>query len=474
MNPGVATHQTSQDSKDGHDDPGTQGASGSGGVSGDAFGGTQDIRDIGRSSGPSSHGEQNGRTSNPGTNHGRQKHGQKYIIPTCDDGELIYDQENMNASLSVPASPMELNSSPVFQALDKKPMISGDGVEKLFFQTLRWLGRGASGTVDEVLLHGSISSMARKVVSCRTPSQYDRLRTEIFIMKRMQHPHIVRFVAAYRSNHSTYTILMNPAADYSLFSMLQARPSRSAVGDESWKWFSCLVSGLNYMHSQNTIHGNIKPANILVKNNLVYITDFGLSRCLLSDLRGSSSQNSTSLYSADPGIITARYAAPEMHRVVREKSSDIFSLGCVFLELLTWLLSEFTARSHFDQQAIQYNVLRGIPYSQNMENVVSWCSVLRRSAEQCSERNHSLRVLQLIQSMLTVHPKQRPTIVALQHVLTPQLCCLTRELEPPAAFADMILQPIVHSISYNFESLETTTSIRAEWSQEPRTKLGDP
>jgi serine/threonine protein kinase len=37
--------------------------------------------------------------------------------------------------------------------------------------------------------------------------------------------------------------------------------------EDAMRYFTMIVVGLNYLHSQNFVHGNLKPSNIVVFKN---------------------------------------------------------------------------------------------------------------------------------------------------------------------------------------------------------------
>lgn len=92
--------------------------------------------------------------------------------------------------------------------------------------------------------------------------------------------------------------------------------------------FVCLSQGLEYLHRLGIRHGDIKPANILVdESGSVLFTGFS-----------NSSTQDDQTYRVD--AFTHRYAAPEVaYFATAIQSSDVYSLGCIFLEIAT-LLSE--------------------------------------------------------------------------------------------------------------------------------------
>lgn len=152
---------------------------------------------------------------------------------------------------------------------------------------------------------------------------------------------------------------MSPVADCNLKQYLQHAETSSdpIVPVRLRKWFGCLATALQYLHSIKIRHRDIKPDNILVHGRRVLLVDFELSL----DWKDLAQSTTT----ADCGK-TPLYAAPEviLHKK-RNSSSDIWSLGCVFLEMATVIKGRrisdmrelFTSQA---ENAIFYNNQRGI------------------------------------------------------------------------------------------------------------------
>ena len=172
------------------------------------------------------------------------------------------------------------------------------------------------------------------------------------------------------------------------------------------RWFACLSAALKYLHDTGVRHKDIKPANIVIDSSgSALLTDFGISR-----LFPPGTEHDTN----DQWLHTPEYASPEMMKGKHERRSDpsdVFSLGCVFVEMATVLLrndlEEFSNfRSDFGAQEGH------IKYYKSLPNVYKWishgCARPEAPNKESPTNSAIFRVLPAIQDMLAETPKQRP------------------------------------------------------------------
>jgi mitogen-activated protein kinase 1/3 len=122
-----------------------------------------------------------------------------------------------------------------------------------------------------------------------------------------------------------------------------------------------LVIGLNYIHSAGIYHRDLKPANCLMMSDFsVKIADFGLARAVgeKKERSSGSGENGPKVSRCLTGHVATRwYRAPELILMADDYDGavDIWSLGCIFAELLGMLKETrvedrsplFTSRSCF-------------------------------------------------------------------------------------------------------------------------------
>ncbi|KAJ6260422.1 Ankyrin-1 [Drechslerella dactyloides] len=237
--------------------------------------------------------------------------------------------------------------------------------EPLPFKSKGPLGAGGFGAVDKVVSTVSGREYARKrlprgVVAKgsggagpKAKEHMKAFRAELEVLKRLRHRHVVEYVGSYTDTQHL-GIIMAPVADGNLAWFLDAITADDKNAKNSTSsltssieftspaekrallrsFFGCLASALDYLHSSQIRHKDIKPQNILVMAGTgVLLTDFGLSLDW-GDLSRSTTKGV-------PAALTPRYAAPEVaEHEPRGTSADIWSLGCVFLEMVTVLKGE--------------------------------------------------------------------------------------------------------------------------------------
>jgi len=203
--------------------------------------------------------------------------------------------------------------------------------DPLSFETKRYLGSGAYGVVDEVLSPVSQKVYARKRIRRGRGTQEGMklFEKEIEIMKRIKHHHIVELIGSY-TDPTYVALIMSPIADCNLAEFFSLVPDSIDNNSSLRSFFGCLSAALVYLHDTRIRHKDLKPTNILVKGKSVLLTDFGISYDWI-DLSQSTTQN--------PIVaVSPIYCAPEVaDHEPRNSLSDIWSLGCVFLEMVTVL-----------------------------------------------------------------------------------------------------------------------------------------
>lgn len=133
---------------------------------------------------------------------------------------------------------------------------------------------------------------------------------------------------------------MEPLADCDLEAFLHDYSSKPHTKPQHiiiWRWLLCLSNTLAFIHAQGIRHKDTKPRNILVEGGEVIFADFGSSHAFLDS---EDSRTEGPAY----GHTKVYCAAEVVEHQKRNRSADIFSLGCVFSELAVWLVG----RSGFD------------------------------------------------------------------------------------------------------------------------------
>ena len=194
------------------------------------------------------------------------------------------------------------------------------------------IGVGSYGRVYKVLKKDkyyvlkeiplNLSSAAEKINS---------VQNEAEILSSLNNKYIVKFYESFKMNQNIY-IIMEYCDNGDLCTFLnkvkKTRKDENYYLDEDfvWKLFIQMSIGLFFIHSKKIIHRDIKTINIFLTKNLdAKIGDLGVAK-ILEDTNH-----------ANTFIGTPYYVSPEMckNKPYNEKS-DIWALGCILYELLTF------------------------------------------------------------------------------------------------------------------------------------------
>jgi serine/threonine protein kinase len=317
--------------------------------------------------------------------------------------------------------------------------------------------QGSYGMVQRVRDASTNEYYARKEQTSVNARKH--LQREIDRLKKLQHRHVVQFVKSYQRGNR-FGLLLKPAATTDLERLLvryhknghdyerdsdDQRRDRTLLFPIILTAFGCLSRGLAHIHASRIRHKDIKPANILFEKALMpelsarfLWADFGLAYDF--GHAGNSRTRSKSRYSP-------RYAAPEilaMSKIVAHtkaakpegwkpseedsddseasyeelaeldeeakpnttpwhgRSSDIFSFGCVFLEILSVLVGEPPPMS----KAGEFQALA--PFGRNIDKMEQWAE---KQCKNLKKEHRPLRVLFMLgQRMIKAVPEERPVI----------------------------------------------------------------
>lgn len=195
-----------------------------------------------------------------------------------------------------------------------------------------------------------------------------------------------------------FALIMSPVGDCNLleyYSIALNNPDKSSL---LRSYFGCLANALQYIHSIKIRHRDIKPHNILVRGDRVFLTDFGIAL--------DWEELSRSTTTADSGK-TWLYAAPEVAKYEkRNTAADVWSLGCVFMEMATILKGQpiSAMRKFFEEESGNYR------FYTNISRLTSWADNCRQLG---SEKDDV--VFDWILLMLEEDPEKRPTAATLHH-----------------------------------------------------------
>jgi protein-L-isoaspartate(D-aspartate) O-methyltransferase len=287
--------------------------------------------------------------------------------------------DNKNPPMPVPIPP-QANQTPLsLKPFNDKYHYVLEGNKK------KRLGAGGFGQVFLMQNVTTKQLIAMKLIAVKTLAEAQAVLNEGILGLKLSHKNILAYsdIFLHESEDISGEWLVCFATEYCEKGDLRRAINYSAISNkELLRFLKDICDGLLYLHKQNIVHRDLKPDNVLVaQDGTAKIADMGLGKFKL--------QTYLTTYCGTP-----LYTAPEVSTQKYTEKADIWSLGCIFLELL----SRDNALSNFcgsDPVSLQQNIKQP-----------SFSSRLKTSLEKYNIGNWSSRIVQ----MVSLDPKDRPDI----------------------------------------------------------------
>eukprot|EP00744_Colponema_vietnamica_P004893 GILI01007245.1.p1 GENE.GILI01007245.1~~GILI01007245.1.p1 ORF type:complete len:945 (+),score=189.72 GILI01007245.1:317-3151(+) len=202
------------------------------------------------------------------------------------------------------------------------------------------LGKGAFGAVYQAMnvMSGELLAIKQLPIAVDVTAHTLRgIEREIAINSSLPtHVNCVQYLGVQSTQRNIY-IVMEHVSGGSIQSLLQ---SVGQFHEKTMRSYSNMIlKGLQHLHKNNVVHQDIKGANVLIdEKGVAKIADFGCSKDLSTSHQGGASSiggeggASSTFHNAG----TPLWMAPEVCRGENAtKSSDIWSFGCLLLEMVT-------------------------------------------------------------------------------------------------------------------------------------------
>ena len=266
----------------------------------------------------------------------------------------------------------------------------------------------SSSIVDQVVSKATGKVYARKRINRAKRFGHDThaqktYENEIKVLSKIAgDDHLIKVSATY-TDKKYLVMLLEPVADQNLKQYMNKGPLDSMAEQNRFRtYFGCLAHTIRFLHdsSMETLHKDIKPENILLKDGHLILTDFGTAFDW-----SSTGQSMTASNAADHR--TPRYQSPEVATSNKfHRSSDIWSLGVVFLEMVTVLRGK--SINEMDEH-LQNNGHRHTEIHLNLDAALSWFEQLQRRERGSPIDNEPIS---WIKRMLDREHFNRPTAAA--------------------------------------------------------------
>lgn len=199
------------------------------------------------------------------------------------------------------------------------------------YRMMQLLGRGGASEVwqaEDSQQHRQVAVKILPIVAASNQRYLQDFEQEAQAVTTLAHPHILPLL-----DFGQQQISQNEIATYLVMPLLAGGSLRERIqqangplpADEALRYLQQAASALDYAHSRNVLHRNIQPASMLLQQDSLFLTDFGIVKMLLGSTPGRT----------QAGTGAPEYMAPEQAQWQTEAASDLYSLAIIAYQLFT-------------------------------------------------------------------------------------------------------------------------------------------
>ncbi|KAJ1867777.1 Protein kinase of the Mitotic Exit Network [Coemansia sp. RSA 989] len=240
---------------------------------------------------------------------------------------LATPPESAKDTLEKPASVLQTPQRKVKAPAKERLTVYSESAQRLTnYQLGNCIGRGQFGAVYRALdlETGEMVAVKQIPLAGQDAESMNDVMQEVELLKSLANPRVVRYYGFVKTD-THLNLVMEYVENGSLSATLKsfgAFPERLVLA-----YAVKIIEGLVYLHRRDVVHCDLKACNILTtKNGNTKLTDFGVSLNLKLRRPGDESVVAGTPYWMAPEIIQLEGACT---------ASDIWSLGCTIIELLT-------------------------------------------------------------------------------------------------------------------------------------------
>jgi calcium-dependent protein kinase len=198
------------------------------------------------------------------------------------------------------------------------------------YDVLKQLGKGGYGKVYEVMNKKTKEIRACKHLSKLSIKNLEKFEREIEILRKADHPNIIKLYEIFESKRSFYLIMEECKGGEVFDRIIEHIQNKEMYSEKNAAIIlRQMMSAVEYCHNNGIAHRDLKPENLLYlnqgseDNNSIKVIDFGLSQVISPNKKLKTK------------VGTAYYVSPEILQGSYSEKCDIWSAGVILYILLS-------------------------------------------------------------------------------------------------------------------------------------------